>query len=291
MTNKLLIVNADDFGSCEAVNSGIIDASQSGLVRSASLMINMPAVDEAVQLAMNMPELEVGLHCNLTSGYCLSPASEVDQLAGEDGKFLFDEQNVPDSLGRLRGEAERNETLAAQISLELRLQLERFERTGLRLSHIDSHHYLSLLHPRIFLAHLQAAEAAGVPLRGLCHPMLELLATPAAQLRQLGEYIAGSRVPLPDLSISNLWDGSAPERRTDKEYLWQMESLLAELASRSEVRTVEMIVHPARLSPETHGEDDYAWARRVETALVTNAKFRETIVGLGYLVGGHKDLS
>lgn len=44
---SLLIVNADDFGLCEAVNYGIIESHRNGVVNSTSAMMNMPAISHA----------------------------------------------------------------------------------------------------------------------------------------------------------------------------------------------------------------------------------------------------
>ena len=62
---RFLIVNADDFGQSRAVNGGIIEAHEKGIVTSASLMVRWPHVDEAVALAREHPGLSVGLHLDL----------------------------------------------------------------------------------------------------------------------------------------------------------------------------------------------------------------------------------
>src|SRR6266566_9257613 len=59
---RYLIVNADDFGQSAGVNRGIIEAHQSGIVTSASLMVRWPAAVEAAEYARNRPGLSLGLH-------------------------------------------------------------------------------------------------------------------------------------------------------------------------------------------------------------------------------------
>src|SRR2546425_9238689 len=61
-----VIVNADDFGSSEGINHGIIAAHEQGIVTSTSLMVNTPATAAAVKLARAYPNLGLGLHVNLT---------------------------------------------------------------------------------------------------------------------------------------------------------------------------------------------------------------------------------
>jgi len=64
---KYLIINGDDFGAGRGINRGILEAHRSGVLTSASLMVNMPASSEAAQLARQAPGLSVGLHVNLTN--------------------------------------------------------------------------------------------------------------------------------------------------------------------------------------------------------------------------------
>src|SRR4029077_3491125 len=61
-----LIVNADDFGMTDAVNQGIVDEHDRGIVTSASLMATGAAFEHAVALAKTRPNLAVGVHLTLT---------------------------------------------------------------------------------------------------------------------------------------------------------------------------------------------------------------------------------
>ena len=57
-----LIVNADDFGASAGVNRGILECHTRGVVTSTSLMVTGGAVDEAVSMSRDHPELAIGLH-------------------------------------------------------------------------------------------------------------------------------------------------------------------------------------------------------------------------------------
>jgi chitin disaccharide deacetylase len=64
---KYLIVNADDFGASSGINRGILEAHQRGILTSTSLMVNMPAALEAIELSRPFANLGIGLHVNFTN--------------------------------------------------------------------------------------------------------------------------------------------------------------------------------------------------------------------------------
>jgi predicted glycoside hydrolase/deacetylase ChbG (UPF0249 family) len=62
---KYLIVNADDFGASPGINRGVVEAHRRGILTSASLLVDMPASEEAAGLARGLPRLSAGLHVDL----------------------------------------------------------------------------------------------------------------------------------------------------------------------------------------------------------------------------------
>jgi predicted glycoside hydrolase/deacetylase ChbG (UPF0249 family) len=66
-TRKICIVNGDDFGASSGINRGIVEAHTTGILTSASLMINMPDCEEAIELSAAHPEMSIGLHVNFTN--------------------------------------------------------------------------------------------------------------------------------------------------------------------------------------------------------------------------------
>ncbi len=65
MSDRKLIVNADDFGQSNGINKGIIQAYEKGILTSTSLMVRYPSATKAVAYAKNNPALGVGLHVDL----------------------------------------------------------------------------------------------------------------------------------------------------------------------------------------------------------------------------------
>jgi len=112
---RLLIVNADDFGSSRGVNRGIVEAHEHGIVTSASLMVNRPAAGEAAEYGRGHPELAVGLHAELRR---------------------WRVQRRPWSL------VWSTERLRRVVARDLAAQLDRFRRLmGRDPTHLDSHHH------------------------------------------------------------------------------------------------------------------------------------------------------
>ena len=70
---RRVILTGDDFGLSPAVNAAIVQAYREGILTCASLMINGPAWQEAVELAKAHPDLCLGLHLTLIQGRAVLP--------------------------------------------------------------------------------------------------------------------------------------------------------------------------------------------------------------------------
>jgi predicted glycoside hydrolase/deacetylase ChbG (UPF0249 family) len=129
---KYCIVNGDDFGASRGINRGIVEAHCHGVLTSTSLMVNMPASEEAAIIGRELPELSVGLHVNITT---------------EDGELVVDRR------------------AAKQCRAELHRQLQRFQDLmGCLPTHLDSHHNIHRL-PQLLPHFLDLAQQYHLPLR------------------------------------------------------------------------------------------------------------------------------
>lgn len=127
---KYLIVNGDDFGASPAINLGIRDAHRSGILTSASLLVNAEMSEQAAALARATPNLSVGLHADL------------------------------------RAELEEQVLVSQRLRESLSSQFSRFEELMDRTpTHLDSHHN-SHLNLRALPHFLELARKHGLPLRG-----------------------------------------------------------------------------------------------------------------------------
>lgn len=137
------IFNADDFGISKGVNAAIVKAHREGILNSASLMINQKYAAEAVNLAKEMPELEMGLHVNLTNEYPAASAQEIPLLVDGQGKLKNGFVNL------LLLSFFKPRQLRLQVEIEMRAQIAKYLTTGLPLQHLDSHRHVHMI-PQIF---------------------------------------------------------------------------------------------------------------------------------------------
>jgi hopanoid biosynthesis associated protein HpnK len=140
---RLLLVTGDDFGASAGVNAAIVHAHREGILTGASLMVAGAAVDEAVDLARDLPTLSMGLHLALCDGRAASPPHTIPDLVDASGRL----RSSPLRAG-LEDWARRRR-LRPQLEREIRTQFERYLSTGLPLDHVDGHHHLHM-HPVIF---------------------------------------------------------------------------------------------------------------------------------------------
>jgi hypothetical protein len=130
-----LIINADDFGLCEGVNKGIVEAHTKGVLTSTTIMANMPAAGHAVELAKNLPTLGLGVHLNLTAGKPLYQDNTVKLILDSQGHFAL-------SPGKLALASLITGKVRTAIETELASQIQWLIDKGLKPTHLDSHKHI-----------------------------------------------------------------------------------------------------------------------------------------------------
>jgi len=136
MTEKRLIVNADDFGMSRGITDAVVLAHRYGFLTSASLMVNMPAAEYAVTRLATAPRLGVGVHLNICAGKPILPAHEVPSLVGPDGKF----HSPAVMIRKLWTWRASPREIQAEFCAQIRWMKDR----GLAPTHADSHHHMHL---------------------------------------------------------------------------------------------------------------------------------------------------
>ena len=148
---RVLIVNADDFGLSKGQNYGIIEACRNGVVTSTTALVNGAAIDHAAQLSRSTPELAVGMHFVLTLGEPLSAMPGLTR-EGRLGKWIWQQ-------------AEEGRLPLEEIAHELACQYRRFvDLFGHEPTHLDSHHHVHMIAP-IYPIVAAFAREKGIALR------------------------------------------------------------------------------------------------------------------------------
>ncbi|MCE1245492.1 MAG: ChbG/HpnK family deacetylase [Firmicutes bacterium] len=170
--NKWIIFHADDFNLTSGVNKGIIDAYKNGVVRSTSIMPNIPNFDESVELLNENPGLDIGVHINLTFGRPISDPSEVPSLVDDSGIFW----RRPAMLADVADFEEMKKEILRQMEVCL--------DAGLKPTHIDTHHHLHRSDPRA--------------LEILCELAVEHKMAVRSVNQEMRDYIMKKGIPTPD---------------------------------------------------------------------------------------------
>ena len=274
-----LIVNADDFGISEAVNRGIVEAFDGGIVTSTSLMATGDAFEHAVELARARPGLAVGVHLVLTEHRPLIGAAAAASLVGRDGTFA-------PHLTQLLRKRLRGGVSLAEVRLELDAQIRRVREAGIAISHVDGHQHVHVL-PGIaaVVAELAAAHGIGAvryPAERVRGYMLRSLrhARRVAEQTALGLFCASS--PLKRLRRSDDFVGFYFGGRLDEANL---ATVLAELPAAG---TVELMCHPGDENMRPSGDWQYSWA--AERDALTSPRIRELVAARGMQLVSYRDV-
>lgn len=156
---RLLIINADDLGMCQAENAATFALLEHGLGTAASLMAPCPwAYDACCHIRAN-PGLDVGVHLTFTSEwdtYKWGPVSDAcPSLCDPDGFFYPTETEAWEHVK------------ADEIMPEAEAQIERARLFGLDPSHLDGHMDTVYGDPRFLAVYTALARRYRLPIRML----------------------------------------------------------------------------------------------------------------------------
>ena len=125
-----------------SVNMGLERLIQTGLPVSVSVMFPTPWYQETVEILKRHPSVSVGIHLTLNSewkNYRWGPVagrSAVPSLVDADGYFFASSADL-----------QRNDAKLSEIETELRAQIDRALRSGLRIDYVDYHMSTLVIYP------------------------------------------------------------------------------------------------------------------------------------------------
>jgi predicted glycoside hydrolase/deacetylase ChbG (UPF0249 family) len=129
-----LIIRADDGGMSHSVNMALERLIESGLPVSVSVMFPTPWWQETVEMLKRHPNVSVGIHLTLNSewkNYQWGPVtgrSAVPTLVDSNGYFFSTSEALHNHHPDIR-----------EVERELRAQIERARKSGLKIDYVDFH--------------------------------------------------------------------------------------------------------------------------------------------------------
>jgi hypothetical protein len=247
-----------------SVNRASLEALAKGWITSASVLVPCPWFPEVAAFARTHPDADLGIHLALNSewaSYRWGPllGADVPSLLDDDGYFPLLQPPVAEKA-RLD-----------EVERELRAQVERARRAGIRVTHLDTHMGTLGFSPGLYGVYQRLGRELGLPI-------LPVRADPRRA------------VPADEVLIDRLL---ALERTVDRtQWRATYESMLTPLPP----GVYELIVHLAHDDDEmraaTLGHVDYgsAW-RQNDYDLVRDEGFQRFLREQKFILSTWKDLA
>jgi predicted glycoside hydrolase/deacetylase ChbG (UPF0249 family) len=154
---KLLIIHADDLGISRSENAATFESMEKGMVNSGSIMVPCPAFNELSDYSKTHPNADIGIHLTLTSEWSsykwgpVLPSAEVPGITDSRGFFY----EGKDSLYKIN--------VANEVEKEFRAQIKMAIKSGIELTHIDSHMYVAFTTGEIIKKYISIGKEYKLP--------------------------------------------------------------------------------------------------------------------------------
>ncbi|MDQ6478472.1 polysaccharide deacetylase family protein [Dyadobacter sp. LHD-138] len=192
---KVIIFHVDDAGMSYSSNQGAIKSIESGIATSCSIMMPCPWAASFTKYAVKNPKMDAGLHLTLTSewqAYRWPPLGGIKHSPGlvdDEGCMWHEVEDVVKNAS------------ADIVEQEIRAQLERALKMGLKPSHMDSHMGTLFAHPPFLERYIKVGVEYGIPVMfpgGNNRLLIECLNNPLVKkLKAEGKWKEGMQLPQP----------------------------------------------------------------------------------------------
>lgn len=295
MSDRYLIINADDFGMCNASVQAVTELfkNEKSALTSSTVMACCPWAKAACKFAKENPQFAIGTHLTLTSewgDYRWAPVSTGDTSSLRDDEGFMWHESV---------DVEKHADLV-QLDREIRAQIEFCKRFGLTPSHLDNHmgsiYGIETGRFELLTLALDIAGEYGLPFRFPSQISEEQMGNSTLEIKidhdvisgllgQLTGYAAQKGVALPDFLIPNEWDGKDfKDFEEFREYIYDLYSSFPE-------GVTETYMHPALPTDEIKHITG-SWEHRYWEYLILNdPKTRQHIEANGIELISYRDLA
>jgi predicted glycoside hydrolase/deacetylase ChbG (UPF0249 family) len=155
---RLLVIHADDFGMNHAVNRATSEALTNHWITSASILVPCPWFPEAADFAKAHQDLDLGIHQALNSEWTTfrwGPITSKDKVSS----LLDDQGYLP-----LDTPAVAKNAKPAEVETELRAQIERAQKFGVHITHLDTHMAALFTSPDLYQVYLKMGHTYHLPI-------------------------------------------------------------------------------------------------------------------------------
>ena len=186
-----LLIRTDDAGMSHSVNVALQRLIDTGLPVSVSVIFPGPWYQETVEILKRHPAVSVGIHLTLNSewkNYRWGPVlgrTAVPTLVDSEGYFFASAEALY-----------RNKPDLKQVESELRAQIERAQRSGVRIDYVDYHMGTAVRYPEFRDITERLAREYGLGMSryfGEASHDPQYWAAPAAKLDSLDAMVARLR--------------------------------------------------------------------------------------------------
>jgi hypothetical protein len=164
--DRLLIINADDFGLTINVNRAVADLFKLQRITSTTIMVSAAGYHDALSLYQQQPGFSCGIHLSLTGDYTDAGSRPISTPAGIPS--LVDRNN--------RFHPDRNTffeyALPEEAYCEAKAQIERALADGVDVTHFDSHEGTLQLRPEFAEIYVRLAAEFRLPVRAASRLLL-----------------------------------------------------------------------------------------------------------------------
>jgi len=276
-TNVVVILHVDDVGMSHSSNLGVIEATEKGVATSCSVMMPCSWVPEIARYLLAHPEVDSGLHLTLTSEWRLyrwGPLAGKAQVPG-----------LVDNEGCLWHTVEQVAANASpdEIEREIRAQIERAEKLGTPMTHLDSHMGTLFARADYFERFARIGMEKKIPVLvvgGQATHLTPWERAAAEKLRPWTKKIWNAGLPV----LDDLFTGFTSYKKEEK-----TERLLA-LLQELKPGVTEIIFHasqPTEEFPLVTGSSD---ARHADLRALTDPRVKKRIADQGIILTTWKEL-
>ena len=274
--DRLLIVNADDYGLTPAVSRGILRAHRDGVVTSTSVLTLAPGFRPSAAALRDTPGIGVGAHlAAVGEDPPLLSAREIPTLVDRRGRLASSWRVFLPRLAARRIDPD-------DLRREFTAQLECLRGERLHLGHVDTHQHLHLW-PAVGEVVLDVAAAAGITAMRIIRSAER--SPVGVTVRRLGRRLerrataAGVRYPATATGLDEA--GTLDRPRLDR----AIDRLAADGGDSAELAT-----HPGEGDDPDLARYRWGYVWGAELAGLTDPAVRDRIARAGFRLGTYDDL-